>query len=47
MKVKELIDYLYKCDMGLEIFYGVDIPIESVIEHKSITDPADSFVELS
>lgn len=47
MTVKELIDYLYKCDPEYSVVCCGDEDVRWVIQHTDFTNPEESFVEIS
>ena len=46
MTVRELIDYLYKCDETLPVRMEFEGDVDTVVEHIDHTDPKESHVNL-
>lgn len=46
MTVKELRDYLYKCNDDFIVTNSTGMEIHKIIEHKDLVDNKDSYVEL-
>ena len=47
MTVKELIDFLYKCDWDYEVYIDYSSPLTTVEQYKVVTEPERNRVSLS
>ena len=47
MTVKELIEYLNKCNSEYEVRNAYGEPICNVLEYRNLTDPEDCYVEVT